>query len=315
MKTLEKKLQKKISIVVPCYNESEVLQAFNERLSKVLIELQDYIHEVIYVDDGSSDNTYRILEGFKRESDCINIISFSRNFGHQIAITAGIETSTGDAVIIIDADLQDPPELIKEMISIWLEGVDVVYAVRNSRNGESKFKILTAKYFYKLIYKLSDIKIPINTGDFRLMDRKVVDIFCSMAERDRYVRGMISWIGFIQRPIFYDRDIRFAGKTKYTFLKMMNFALDGLISFSKKPLQIATLIGIFSFLLSILGVLYSLFMRFTTDNWVPGWTLMFIAVLLIGGLQLVFLGLIGEYIGRIYGESKKRPLYIKNESK
>jgi len=315
MKTLEKKLQKKISIVVPCYNESEVLQAFNERLSKVLSELQDYIHEVIYVDDGSSDNTYRILEGFKRESDCINIISFSRNFGHQIAITAGIETSTGDAVIIIDADLQDPPELIKEMISIWLEGVDVVYAVRNSRNGESKFKILTAKYFYKLIYKLSDIKIPINTGDFRLMDRKVVDIFCSMAERDRYVRGMISWIGFIQRPIFYDRDIRFAGKTKYTFLKMMNFALDGLISFSKKPLQIATLIGIFSFLLSILGVLYSLFMRFTTDNWVPGWTLMFIAVLLIGGLQLVFLGLIGEYIGRIYGESKKRPLYIKNESK
>jgi len=315
MKTLEKKLQKKISIVVPCYNESEVLQAFNERLSKVLSELQDYIHEVIYIDDGSSDNTYRILEGFKRESDCINIISFSRNFGHQIAITAGIETSTGDAVIIIDADLQDPPELIKEMISIWLEGVDVVYAVRNSRNGESKFKILTAKYFYKLIYKLSDIKIPINTGDFRLMDRKVVDIFCSMAERDRYVRGMISWIGFIQRPIFYDRDIRFAGKTKYTFLKMMNFALDGLISFSKKPLQIATLIGIFSFLLSILGVLYSLFMRFTTDNWVPGWTLMFIAVLLIGGLQLVFLGLIGEYIGRIYGESKKRPLYIKNESK
>jgi len=314
MKTLEKKLQKKISIVVPCYNESEVLQAFNERLSKVLIELQDYIHEVIYVDDGSSDNTYRILEGFKRESDCINIISFSRNFGHQIAITAGIETSTGDAVIIIDADLQDPPELIKEMISIWLEGVDVVYAVRNSRNGESKFKILTAKYFYKLIYKLSDIKIPINTGDFRLMDRKVVDIFCSMAERDRYVRGMISWIGFIQRPIFYDRDIRFAGKTKYTFLKMMNFALDGLISFSKKPLQIATLIGIFSFLLSILGVLYSLFMRFTTDNWVPGWTLMFIAILLTGGLQLIFMGLIGEYVGRIYGESKKRPLYVKNKS-
>jgi len=314
MKTLEKKLQKKISIVVPCYNESEVLQAFNERLSKVLIELQDYIHEVIYVDDGSSDNTYRILEGFKRESDCINIISFSRNFGHQIAITAGIETSTGDAVIIIDADLQDPPELIKEMITIWLEGVDVVYAVRKSRKGESKFKLLTANFFYKIMYKLSDIKIPVNTGDFRLMDRKVVDVFCSMTERDRYVRGMVSWIGFIQRPIFYDRDIRFAGKTKYPFLKMMNFALDGLISFSTKPLQIATLVGFFSFLLSILGIVYSLFTRLTTDNWVPGWTLMFIAILLTGGLQLIFMGLIGEYVGRIYGESKKRPLYVKNKS-
>ena len=304
-------MQKKISVVVPCYNESEVLHEFNERLFLVLKDLQEYLYEVIYVDDGSSDNTYRILKSFKDNSNCIEIISFSRNFGHQIAISAGIDRSKGDAVVVIDADLQDPPELIKEMTLIWLNGADVVYAVRNSRKGESKFKLLTAKFFYRILQKVADIEIPTDTGDFRLMDRKVVDVLCSMNERDRYIRGMVSWIGFVQKPIFYKRDIRFAGETKYPLKKMINFALDGLISFSTKPLQIATMFGIFIFILSILGILYSLFLRLTTENWVPGWTLMFIAVLFLGGIQLIFMGLIGEYVGRIYGESKKRPLYIK----
>jgi len=311
MSTSVTKMQKKISVVVPCYNESEVLHEFNERLFLVLKDLQDYLYEVIYVDDGSSDNTYRILKSFKDNSNCIEIISFSRNFGHQIAISAGIDRSKGDAVVVIDADLQDPPELIKEMTLIWLNGADVVYAVRNSRKGESKFKLLTAKFFYRILQKVADIEIPTDTGDFRLMDRKVVDVLCSMNERDRYIRGMVSWIGFVQKPIFYKRDIRFAGETKYPLKKMINFALDGLISFSTKPLQIATMFGIFIFILSILGILYSLFLRLTTENWVPGWTLMFIAVLFLGGIQLIFMGLIGEYVGRIYGESKKRPLYIK----
>jgi len=311
MSTSVTKMQKKISVVVPCYNESEVLHEFNERLFLVLKDLQDYLYEVIYVDDGSSDNTYRILKSFKDNSNCIEIISFSRNFGHQIAISAGIDRSKGDAVVVIDADLQDPPELIKEMTLIWLNGADVVYAVRNSRKGESKFKLLTAKFFYRILQKVADIEIPTDTGDFRLMDRKVVDVLCSMNERDRYIRGMVSWIGFVQKPIFYKRDIRFAGETKYPLKKMINFALDGLISFSTKPLQIATMFGIFVFILSILGILYSLFLRLTTENWVPGWTLMFIAVLFLGGIQLIFMGLIGEYVGRIYGESKKRPLYIK----
>jgi len=311
MSTSVTKMQKKISVVVPCYNESEVLHEFNERLFLVLKDLQEYLYEVIYVDDGSSDNTYRILKSFKDNSNCIEIISFSRNFGHQIAISAGIDRSKGDAVVVIDADLQDPPELIKEMTLIWLNGADVVYAVRNSRKGESKFKLLTAKFFYRILQKVADIEIPTDTGDFRLMDRKVVDVLCSMNERDRYIRGMVSWIGFVQKPIFYKRDIRFAGETKYPLKKMINFALDGLISFSTKPLQIATMFGIFIFILSILGILYSLFLRLTTENWVPGWTLMFIAVLFLGGIQLIFMGLIGEYVGRIYGESKKRPLYIK----
>jgi len=311
MSTSVTKMQKKISVVVPCYNESEVLHEFNERLFLVLKDLQEYLYEVIYVDDGSSDNTYRILKSFKDNSNCIEIISFSRNFGHQIAISAGIDRSKGDAVVVIDADLQDPPELIKEMTLIWLNGADVVYAVRNSRKGESKFKLLTAKFFYRILQKVADIEIPTDTGDFRLMDRKVVDVLCSMNERDRYIRGMVSWIGFVQKPIFYKRDIRFAGETKYPLKKMINFALDGLISFSTKPLQIATMFGIFVFILSILGILYSLFLRLTTENWVPGWTLMFIAVLFLGGIQLIFMGLIGEYVGRIYGESKKRPLYIK----
>jgi dolichol-phosphate mannosyltransferase len=303
-------MNKIISIVIPCYNESQVLRITNERLEKIFIELK-LTYELIYVDDGSKDDTGEIIESLTQKNKNIRLIKLSRNFGHQIAVTAGIDSAEGDAVIIIDADLQDPPELIPEMVNMWKKGADVVYGVRKVRKGESYFKLITANLFYKIIEKLSETEIPKNTGDFRLIDRKIVEIFKKMPEKDRFIRGMISWIGFNQVPLYYDREKRLAGETKYPITKMVALALDGIISFSRKPLKVALYIGITLSFLSFIGIIYALISRLFGNAWVPGWTLLIMTVLLLGGFQMIFLGLIGEYIGRIYNESKNRPLYSK----
>ena len=302
-----------LSIVIPCYKEEQVLKETHKCLSQVLVKLQDYDYELMYVDDGSSDQTLPLLRQIQRNDLHVRVISFSRNFGHQVAVTAGLEHCKGDAVVIIDADLQDPPEVIPEMLSLWRKGADVVYGVRAEREGESKFKRLTAKIFYRVINRLSDIPIPLDTGDFRLMDRRAVEALLSMPERDLFIRGMIAWVGFRQEAIQYRRAARFAGETKYPLKKMIRFATDGILSFSLVPLRIATWMGLTAAALSLLGIIYALVIRLMTDRWVAGWTFLLITILFLGGIQLVFLGVIGEYLGRVYGEVKRRPRYLLKE--
>jgi dolichol-phosphate mannosyltransferase len=299
-----------LSVVVPCFNEEEVIQETHRRLTAVLRTLDDADYEIIYVDDGSRDRTPLLLQQLQAGDRRVRVVRFSRNFGHQIAVTAGVEHATGQAVVLIDADLQDPPGVIAEMVQRWREGYDVAYGVRVERPGESAFKLATAKAFYRAINKLSETDIPVDTGDFRLMDRKVVDALQSMPERDRFVRGMVSWVGFRQIAVPYSREPRLAGESKYPLWKMVRFALDGVTSFSVQPLRAATWLGFAVSALAVVGIVYSLGMRLFTSDWVTGWTAMMIAVLFLGGVQLLSLGIIGEYIGRIYGEAKRRPLYV-----
>lgn len=299
-----------LSVVVPCYNEEEVLGQTLKELNEFAIGLTKYRFEFIFVDDGSKDRTLKILQDAAQGNLSYRILSFARNFGHQIAVTAGIDAASGEAVALIDADLQDPPEVLSEMIKHWEEGVEVVYAVRASREGESAFKVATARWFYRLLNRLSETPIPLDTGDFRLMDRKVVDVLKQMPERHRFVRGLVAWVGYRQMALPYHRKKRAAGTSKYPLRKMLRFATDGILSFSSKPLQIATSMGLFAAFLALVGIIYSLALRVTTNTWVEGWTALMIAVLFLGGVQLISLGIIGEYIGRIYEESKGRPLYI-----
>ena len=301
-----------ISVVVPCYNEEEVISQTHQRLVNILQKLT-LNFEVIYVDDGSRDRTPELLSQLQMDYQFVRVLLLSRNFGHQFAVTAGIEHSSGDAVVLIDADLQDPPEVIEEMVNKWHQGYDVAYGVRTSRVGETAFKLWSAKVFYRLMNSLSDINIPLDTGDFRLMDRKVVDALLAMPERDRFLRGMVSWVGFSQVAVPYVRAERFAGSSKYPLWKMLRFAMDGILSFSLVPLQLAIWTGLLTSGLAIVGIIYALIIRLFTQRWVPGWTLLFIALLFIGGIQLIFLGVIGEYIGRIYRENKRRPFYFVRE--
>jgi glycosyltransferase involved in cell wall biosynthesis len=302
-----------ISVVVPCFNEEAVIQATYRRLDEVLSLLPDIEFEFVFVDDGSRDRTAALLRGLQVSDSRVRAVLFSRNFGHQMAVTAGIEHSSGDAVVLIDADLQDPPEVIEQMIALWRRGSDVVYGTRATRDGESALKLWTAKKFYRGINKISDTQIPLDTGDFRLMDRKVVNAFLAMPERDRFVRGMVAWLGFRQESLPYKRAARFAGETKYPWRKMVRFALDGVLSFSLTPLRLAIWIGFITAGVAVIGVVYALLVRLFTNQWVPGWTLLFIACLAVGGVQLVCLGAVGEYVGRIYGEVKRRPLYVIRE--
>lgn len=302
-----------LSVIVPCFNEEAVIRETHIQLVKVLSEIPDLDFEIIYIDDGSRDNTLMILKEIQSHSNHVRVISFSRNFGHQIAVTAGLDHASGCVVVLIDADLQDPPDVIHEMIDRWRNGADVVYGVRQEREGETAFKLWTAKAFYRIINHMSDISIPLDTGDFRLMDRKVVDSLLEMPERDRFVRGMVAWVGFRQEPLLYKRASRFAGTTKYPLAKMVRFAIDGILSFSLVPLRISTYLGFLISCLSVCGILYAIIMRIIMNNWVPGWALLLIAFLFIGGIQLVFLGIMGEYLGRVYGEVKHRPLYIMKE--
>ena len=303
-----------LAVVVPCYNEEQVLAETHRRLTAVLATLEDLDYDVIYVDDGSRDRTALLLQQIQSSDPCVRVVRFSRNFGHQIAVTAGVEHASGDAVVLIDADLQDPPEVILEMVARWREGFHVAYGVRTDRPGETAFKLTTAKAFYRLINRMSETEIPLDTGDFRLMDRKVVEALQSMPERDRFVRGMVSWVGFRQIAVPYQRAPRLAGESKYPVFKMLRFALDGIASFSVVPLKMATMMGFTVSGLALLGIVYALVLRLFTSVWVTGWTAIFIVVLFMGGVQLISLGVLGEYIGRIYGEVKRRPLYLVQES-
>lgn len=302
---------KKISVVVPMYYEEEVVKECYTRLNNVFKELNTYDYEFIFVDDGSKDRTLELLEKIAMNDKKVKIISFSRNFGHQCAVTAGLKFTTGDAVIIIDADMQDPPELIKEMIDLWEEGNEVIYAKRKARRGESRFKLFTAKMFYKVLDGVSDVKIPQDTGDFRLADKKVVNVINDLPEHNKFLRGLFSWVGYKQIPLEYERKERFAGKTKYPLKKMFKLAIDGIISFSNKPLKILGVIGIFSIIISFGILVYSLISYlFKLNNLTAGWTSLMVTITFFSGVQLLSIWLMSEYISRIYDESKGRPQYI-----
>lgn len=302
----------KYSVVVPMFNEEAVIEYTYERLKQVL-ELTEEPYELLFVNDGSKDRTVELVSTICDFDPSVRLINFSRNFGHQIAISAGMDYAQGDAIIVIDADLQDPPEVILDMIAKWKEGYEVVYGKRLERKGETVFKKLTAKIFYRTLRSLTNVDIPVDTGDFRLIDRKVCDVLRGLKEKNRFVRGLVSWVGFRQTMVEYVREERFAGETKYPLKKMIAFAIDGITSFSYKPLKIATYAG---FTLSISCFLYLLvvvFQKLFTGSTVPGWASMIAVNLLFNGIILMILGLIGEYIGRIYDESKNRPLYIVRE--
>ncbi|HVG27835.1 MAG TPA: glycosyltransferase family 2 protein [Acidobacteriaceae bacterium] len=301
-----------LSVVVPCYNEQEGIRACHQRLSEVLSSLAEP-YEIVYVDDGSRDNTAAVLHEIHLADTHAVVVQLSRNFGHQPAVTAGLSAALGNAVVIIDADLQDPPELIPEMVALWRSGYKVVYGIRQSREGETAFKLWTAKAFYRMINSLSDVEIPLDTGDFRLIDRAVLAVFQQMPERHRLLRGMWSWIGFPQVGLPYQRSARFAGETKYPLRKMLGLALDGIVSFSTVPLRFVTLLGFLSAGAAFLGILYTLLVRLFTHSWVRGWAMSFIGMLFMAGVQMLCLGILGEYIGRIYTESKQRPLFISQQ--
>ena len=306
---------KKISVVIPMYCEEEVADICYKRVVNNLKKLSDkYSYEIIFINDGSKDSTLKILKKIASNDDNVKIISFSRNFGHQAAVTAGIRNVTGDAVIIMDADLQDPPELFEGMIEKWEEGYEVVYGKRKTREGESIFKLLTARMFYNTLNKLSEIEIPKDTGDFRLVDRKVIDVIASLPEHNKFLRGLFSWVGFSQYAYEYNRVNRVAGKTKYPFKKMFKLATDGILSFSAKPLKVVGAIGFFSVIVSILILVYSIVsFVFKLNSLTPGWTSIMCTMTFIGGIILISLGMIGEYIARIYEESLGRPEYIIDE--
>lgn len=306
---------KKISVVIPMYYEEEVAEICYNRVSTILKSLSDkYEYEIIFVNDGSKDKTLSILRNIADNDNCVKIISFSRNFGHQAAVTAGIKYVTGDAIVIMDADLQDPPELIPEMLKLWEDGNEVIYGKRKTRKGESVFKLLTAKMFYSFLNTMSEVEIPKNTGDFRLVDRKVIDVINGLPEHNKFLRGLFSWVGFEQKAFLYDRPKRELGETKYPLKKMLKLASDGILSFSSKPMKLVGGLGILSILFSVVVLVYSLFSYFCKwNNLTPGWTSIMVCITFFAGVQLLSLWIISEYISRIYDESKGRPEYIIKE--
>lgn len=302
---------KKISVVIPMYQEEEVAIECYNRMTNVLSKLQNYEYEIICVNDGSKDKTLEILEEIALKDKNAKVISFSRNFGHQNAVTAGLKYVSGNCAVIIDADMQDPPELIPEMLKLWEEGYEVIYGKRKKRNGESLFKLITAKGFYRILNLLSNVKIPKDTGDFRLVDKKVIDVLNSMPEHNKFLRGLWGWIGFKQIAFEYERKERFSGKTKYPLKKMLKLASDGIISFSSKPLKMVGGLGIFSIFISFLILIYAILSyMFKWNNLMPGWASIMVAITFFAGVQLLSIWVISEYIERIYTETKDRPQYI-----
>ena len=302
-----------LSAVVPCFNEEEVIRETHRRLVASLGDIPGIDFELIYVDDGSRDTTLDLLRALQAADSRVRVIALSRNFGHQIALTAGLAEAAGDVAVAIDADLQDPPELVAEMLERWRNGADSVHGLRIEREGETRFKRWTASLFYRVLRSAAEVPIPLDTGDFRLMDRKVVDAFLAMPERDRFVRGMVAWTGFRQETLPYRRAARAAGETKYPLARMVRFAADGILSFSFVPLRLAIWLGFLAAAAALAGIVYALAVRLLTDDWISGWAGLFIAVMFFGGVQLALVGVLGEYVGRIYGEVKRRPLYLVRE--
>ena len=300
------------SVVIPIFNEEEVLPELHQRLTRAM-EAMQASYELLFVNDGSRDGSIELLRNLASQDPRIKVIDFARNFGHQAAITAGMDLAAGDAVVVIDADLQDPPEVIARLAEKWREGYDVVYAVREKRQGDSLFKRATAALFYRLLKRITSVDIPVDTGDFRLMSRRALEAFKTLRERHRFVRGLVSWIGFRQTGVTFVRDERHAGVTKYPLHKMVKFAFDGLTSFSFAPLQMATYMGFVTAFTAFLGILWVVGVRLFTSEAIPGWASQIVCTLLLGGIQLISLGIIGEYIGRIYDEVKGRPLYLTRE--
>ncbi|MFN8279813.1 MAG: glycosyltransferase family 2 protein [Saprospiraceae bacterium] len=304
---------KLLSVIIPVYNEEGNLELLFKRLEKVL-STTDATPEYIFINDGSRDHSMEIIRQLAMKDSRVKFIDFSRNFGHQTAVTAGLDYCNGDCAIIIDADLQDPPEMITELYTKWKEGFEVAYARRRSRQGENYLKKWTARVFYRLLKKITSIQIPVDTGDFRIIDRKVINVLKQMPEQQKFLRGQISWIGFRQTAVEYDRDERYAGKTGYTYSKMIRFALDGITSFSNFPLRFATMMGFLVSAIAFLLILYALYQRLVSREFVPGWASLMLAILFMGGVQLISLGIIGEYISRMDVNVRKRPLYIVRES-
>lgn len=300
-----------LSVIVPCFNEEENIAPFLQEITPIL---KHWSHEIIFIDDGSQDRTAEMIKKAAVTNKNIKLISFVRNFGHQMALTAGYKQARGDCVLTIDADLQDPPELIGEMINRWQEGFKIIYAKRGIRH-ESWFKRTTADVFYRLINSLSDSPIPQEVGDYRLLDRSVVDLLNQLPEKSRFLRGLVAWGGYPSTYITFTRKKRAHGKTHYTVSKMLDFALDGITAFSTKPLKIATYIGFTTSLFGFLGIIYALYRRFflSHEYWVTGWTALFVAVMFFGGIQLITIGIIGEYIGKIYRQVQDRPMYLVKE--
>jgi glycosyltransferase involved in cell wall biosynthesis len=305
---------RKLSVVIPGFNEADSLPllyaALDESLGNKSWEL-----EIVFVDDGSVDNTLQICEELHQKDARFSFVSLSRNFGHQRALTAGLDYCTGQVVVIMDADLQDPPEVVNQMLTLWRDGADVVYGKRRSRDSDSHFKKITAALFYKLIRALSGINIPADTGDFRIMDKRVVEALGQMPEQGRFLRGMIPWVGFRQEPFLYDRKPRVAGHTRYPLVKMLRFAWDGISSFTAAPLRIATWVGALSFIAAlVVGCTYAIARILYPEMFVPGWTALFLAIMAFGGLQMMSIGILGEYLAKCFEETKRRPLYFIKKS-
>jgi polyisoprenyl-phosphate glycosyltransferase len=301
-----------VSVVAPVFNEEEGLAEFYDQTTKAMEAIAPPVrHELVFVNDGSSDGSLGILRKLAEADRRVRVIDLSRNFGHQIAITSGIDNAAGDAVVIIDADLQDPPSVIAEMVARWREGFKVVYGVRSQRAGENRLKLWTAKWFYRLLNRLSDTPLPVDSGDFRLMDRQVVDALCELREENRYIRGLVSWVGFSQTAVHYARDPRHAGETKFTMRKMVRFAVDGITSFSEKPLRVSIQMGMLTCVVGlVLAAAIVIGKLIRPGSALPGYASIMSVVLFFGGVQLLSIGLMGEYVGRIYRESKRRPLYF-----
>ena len=303
-----------LSVIIPCYNEELVIQETYNRLSEVMKKTEmDY--ELIFVNDGSRDRTFSILLQLSQKDQFVKIISFSRNFGHQCAVTAGLNSCNGDLAAIIDADLQDPPEIILDMLEIQQrEKANVVYGVRKKREGESRFKLLTAKYFYRFLNKMSEVQFPLDTGDFRLIDRNIINEFNNLHEKNKYIRGLISWMGYKQMPCYYERKERFAGETKYPLKNMVKLAKTGMLSFSKKPLRLPVWLGCIFLLISLLYAIIVLVLEITNSgSFVAGWSSIIFVIIFLGGVQLLTVGVLGEYIGDLFDEAKNRPEYIISE--
>lgn len=302
-----------LSIIIPIYNEQGNIDRLINRLKGVIAQL-NVTCEYVFINDGSKDDSINIIKNLAAIDPSVKFINFSRNFGHQIAVTAGLDKCIGDRIVIIDADLQDPPELIIDMYKKMDEGFEVVYAKRAARKGESWMKKFTARMFYRILKSITSVNIPVDTGDFRIMDRKIVDVLKQMPEQQKFLRGQISWIGFNQTYVEYERDERFAGETGYTYKKMIRFALDGITSFSNFPLKFATICGFVVSGIAFLVMLYALYARFISRDYIEGWTSIIISVLFLGGIQLISIGIIGEYISRLSSNVRNRPLYIINDT-